>query len=730
MPRKESPVNTNTPHAQRMKLAADGDPNQVGRRIVLPATYTGGPRYLHEKRSDAMAFVRHYGRADYFITMTCNPRWPEIVDNLAPGQESHDRPDIVARVFRLKVKKFMEHMKKGKFGTLQAWLYTIAYQKRGLPHAHFLFWIAPEHKIKAEEYDLAISAEIPKKEQDKELHDLVMKHMIHGPCGPLNEGSPCMVDRKCSKQFPKDFLQATEQGNDSYPKYRRRKPEDGGHIGKIKMRQYGRQVEQEITNQWVVPYNTYLLRQFNCHINVEICSSIHSIKYCIKYISKGSDQAVFELQNAAQVNSQEPQVIDEISQYQNMRYVSSSEAAWRILEHPTHVHFPPVVGLAIHLENGQRVLFREENALERAVGPPPPTTLTRFFQLCQDDDFAKTLKYAELPQYYIWIKSTKKWNRRKRGTLIDGVNENGPVWKAPAIGRMYTISPRVGECYFLRLLNEVRGPTSFQDLKIVDGILCTTFREACLARGLLENDDHLRLAMQEARISQSPANMRCLFAIILITCSPSNPAELWEIFKETLSEDYLMQHRRSMNDPDAPVSDLIVNQVLCHLEYKVLMMGGHVLTTYGLPRAPHVDNEQLCREYRRETNYNQEELAVQVDEQYQKLTEDQRSAYTAFLEMVNGEREDHKNIMFLDAPGGTVTRNSNMAKVIRETKAIIVDEAPMAHKTVFEAIDGTLQDITGVKKTMGGIQTLLSGDFRQILPVVKMEQEQTLLMQV
>ncbi|XP_042210102.1 uncharacterized protein LOC121857922, partial [Homarus americanus] len=79
---------------------------------------------------------------------------------------------------------------KGIFGTLQAWLYTIEYQKRGLPHAHFLFWIAPEHKIKAEEYDLAISAEIPKKEQDKELHDLVMKHMIHGPYDPLNEGSP------------------------------------------------------------------------------------------------------------------------------------------------------------------------------------------------------------------------------------------------------------------------------------------------------------------------------------------------------------------------------------------------------------------------------------------------------------------------------------------------------------------------------------------------------------
>ena len=101
--------------------------------------------------------------------------------------------------------------------------------------------------------------------------------MIHGPCGALNRNSPCMVDRQCTKRFPKQFLECTEQGNDSYPKYRRRKPEDGGSTGKIMMCQDGKQVEQEVTNQWVVPYNPFLLRQFNCHINVEICSSINSI---------------------------------------------------------------------------------------------------------------------------------------------------------------------------------------------------------------------------------------------------------------------------------------------------------------------------------------------------------------------------------------------------------------------------------------------------------------------
>ena len=71
--------------------------------------------------------------------------------------------------------------------------------------------------------------------------------------------------------------------------------------------------------------------------------------------------------------------VDEISDYQNARYVSSNEAAWRILEFPIHERDPPVQQLAVHLENGQRVYFTEDNALDRASGDPPKTTLTEFF---------------------------------------------------------------------------------------------------------------------------------------------------------------------------------------------------------------------------------------------------------------------------------------------------------------------------------------------------------------
>ncbi len=82
-----------------------------------------------------------------------------------------------------------------------------------------------------DDIDMVISAEIPDKEQDPELHHTVMSQMIHGPCGNLNQNSPCIKDRKCTKNYPNPYIQHTEQGNDSYPKYRRLKPEDGGNTG-------------------------------------------------------------------------------------------------------------------------------------------------------------------------------------------------------------------------------------------------------------------------------------------------------------------------------------------------------------------------------------------------------------------------------------------------------------------------------------------------------------------
>ncbi|GBP03678.1 hypothetical protein EVAR_2424_1 [Eumeta japonica] len=67
-------------------------------------------------------------------------------------------------------------------------MYTIEWQKRGLPHVHLLVWLV--NKIRPNQIDSVISAELPVKEEDPVLFKIVNKHMVHGPCGALNRNSP------------------------------------------------------------------------------------------------------------------------------------------------------------------------------------------------------------------------------------------------------------------------------------------------------------------------------------------------------------------------------------------------------------------------------------------------------------------------------------------------------------------------------------------------------------
>lgn len=98
------------------------------------------------------------------------------------------------------------------------------------------------------------------------------------------------------------------------------------------------------------------------------------------------------------------------------------------------------------------------------------------------------------------------------------------MYTSEALGRVYTIHPNNSECYFLRLLlHNIRGPTSFQYLKTVNNCRYNTYREVCLKLGLLENDQHWNNSLKEAAISNSPKQIRNLFAIILTTCAPSDP---------------------------------------------------------------------------------------------------------------------------------------------------------------------------------------------------------------
>ncbi|KAF7826710.1 uncharacterized protein G2W53_017874 [Senna tora] len=220
--------------------------SNIGKRIVLSSSFTGSERYSRENFQDAMTI-------------------------------SQDRPDLLSRVFKIKLNALMKDItKEFLFGTCRADIYTIEFQKRGLPHAHILIWLNAEHKLTNEPLiDFIIYAEIPDQESNPRLYEPVKTFMIHGPCGLDRKNSPCMVKSICSKHFPNKFTDSTSFDEDGYCKYRR--PDSGHFIEKNGIK---------LDNRFVVPYNPTLLRRYQAHINVEFCNQSRSIKYLFKYVSK------------------------------------------------------------------------------------------------------------------------------------------------------------------------------------------------------------------------------------------------------------------------------------------------------------------------------------------------------------------------------------------------------------------------------------------------------------
>lgn len=225
-----------------------------------------------------MAKVTTYGKPDIFLTITCNPHWSEITRNLGPHQNSSQRADLCVRVFHSKLIELLHDIvKEHVLGLPKSYSFVVEFKKWGLPHVHLILFLADHRKLHTpEDVDSLIHAEIPDPDTEPLLWETVIQSMLHRQC---NDGGKHMCIRSspsspttlaCRFKFPHAFCSKTVLGNDSYPSYRRLWPEEGGRTftapnGKV------------FDNRWVVPYNSYLLLKYNCHINLEVCSSFQVV---------------------------------------------------------------------------------------------------------------------------------------------------------------------------------------------------------------------------------------------------------------------------------------------------------------------------------------------------------------------------------------------------------------------------------------------------------------------
>ncbi|XP_020972806.1 uncharacterized protein LOC107632510 [Arachis ipaensis] len=239
----------------------------TGKRVILPSLFVGGPWYA--------------GYPSYFITITCNPDWNKIKDCVADySLKPSDRPDIISRVFKIKLDALLKDLKDGPYSESPK---------------------EPAEKPRSsDDIDHHISAEIPDEHTQPKLY------------------SPCMVNGKCSKFYPMPFHEKTAIDSAGFPKYKR--SDNGRSTSKRNV---------DLDNRFIVPYNAKLLLKYGCHINVEYTCQTSAIKYLFKYVHKGNDRVTASFFRSHD-SADSVVTVDEIQNYYDCRYISACEASWRL----------------------------------------------------------------------------------------------------------------------------------------------------------------------------------------------------------------------------------------------------------------------------------------------------------------------------------------------------------------------------------------------------------------
>uniref|UniRef100_A0A8I6WF72 ATP-dependent DNA helicase n=1 Tax=Hordeum vulgare subsp. vulgare TaxID=112509 RepID=A0A8I6WF72_HORVV len=279
----------------------------------------------------------------------------------------------------------------------------------------------------------------------------------------------------------------------------------------------------------------------------------------------------------------------------------------------------------------------------------------------------------------------KKWQNRKTKRL--------------QIGRLVYAHPAEGQRYYLRgLLSHVRGATSFDALKTVNGNPCSSFREACEHLGLIEHDRTLDDCMTEAATFQMPSALRRLFATIFVFCEVTEIRQLWDKHLASMSQDY----RRNQSN-DAAIEQMVLRDIR-----DMLQSMGKDIAGYGLPDLLDTDGSD-DGEYKEVI----EEREIGVDKEhldlFSSLNNEQLAGYNDIMDHVMKQKSQ---IFIVDGLGGTGKT------YLYKASLIIWDEVAMKKHQAVETLDRSLQDIMGCPLPFGGKVVVFGWDFTKVLPVV------------
>jgi hypothetical protein len=257
--------------------------------------------------------------------------------------------------------------------------------------------------------------------------------------------------------------------------------------------------------------------------------------------------------------------------YCDCRWFGASESAWRLYSFPMRDMYPHVMPLAMHLENGHRVVFDSDRPQAALTERSSKTTLTAYFEtknesLYQDPphdsmlsrhsridrltipgskmyayNFISKILYHQYPRYFTWDDPHRCWALRPE-TITAFSACVVPAKSTNQIGRMLSVSPKDLECFYLRQLlldDRMAAETSFKAMYRTHepDAIHASYEGVCRTLGICASDDVWLRCMTEAESTGTPSQLRRLFVIVLIHGQPSDPHALWEHCRDMMSGD-------------------------------------------------------------------------------------------------------------------------------------------------------------------------------------------------
>lgn len=402
-----------------------------------------------------------------------------------------------------------------------------------------------------------------------------------------------------------------------------------------------------------------------------------------KYLFKGPDYTLFTLTD--------DQNRDEGEDYIRGRYLSASEAMWRIFQFEITHKTPAVIGLKVHLP-GQNLhqMRRQDNS--QSTG----SDLLRYFARPSHPSF-DNLTYM---QYYTNYRLSKhrhdiplgenQWlevhsHGFPRMRVIKRIREK-------PVGRLATVSPRMGELYYCRALLQVKPTRSFEQLRTVYGQIYPTFQQATSALGLFEHDTEAEKTLEEA-VSNicSPSQLRFLFAQVIHNF-PAPAVTLFQQYQLQLSMDFIDRTQNAVQS-----LQLTLLSISNHLRMQNLK-----LSDFGLPE-PQAGLDEVFHEY---SLYEprQVELNAVAQSQLLLLNTEQRIVYDTIINSVSSDYSPESGCgrcIFIDGKAGrgkTFTVNTVVSHLRGNGHIVLICGSTALSMTLYEG-GKTAHNLFGIPVT-------------------------------